>query len=156
MDAYGSDIARTINSLILKMSSLFPEIFSLLICVGKFTKSRCSAAVSLPSLGSQSLKIAKFPVKFPVSREFGWRQARSALRGQPSSPALNENVPDIQRKARQWRAFANLPRSPGSGFLPFQGEDAESLRRDTGIFPFSGDGDRRLGFDRHYVAELAV
>ena len=48
------------------------------------------------------------------------------------------------------------PWSPGSGFLPFQGENAESLRPDTGIFPFSGDGDRRLGFDRHYVAELAV
>jgi hypothetical protein len=46
--------------------------------------------------------------------------------------------------------------SPGSGFLPYQGENAESLRPDTGIFPFSGDGDRRLGFDRHYVAGPAV
>jgi hypothetical protein len=26
-----------------------------------------------------------FPVKFPVCREFGWRQVRSALRRQPAS-----------------------------------------------------------------------
>src|SRR5271155_5140287 len=66
MDAYDAYLPCTRNSLILKKSSLFPEIFSLLICVGNSAKSRCSAAVSLTGLGSQSLKIAKFPVKFPV------------------------------------------------------------------------------------------
>ena len=32
-------------------------------------------------------KIAIFPVKFPVSREFAWRPVRSALRRQPGSAA---------------------------------------------------------------------
>ena len=65
----GVDVTRTRNSLIPKKCSLFPEIFSLLICIGNFTKSRCSAAISLSVLGSRSLKIAKFPVKLPISRE---------------------------------------------------------------------------------------
>jgi hypothetical protein len=54
-----------------------------------------------------SLKNAKFPVKFPVSREFAWRRVRSALRRQPGSPALRESAPDTCRKARQWWAFTN-------------------------------------------------
>src|SRR5258707_7098578 len=36
----------------------------------------------------QSPKIAIFPVKFPVSREFVWRPVRSALRRQPGSAAV--------------------------------------------------------------------
>jgi hypothetical protein len=42
LDPSGSDVTRARNSLILKKSSLFPEIFSLLICIGNFAKSRCS------------------------------------------------------------------------------------------------------------------
>jgi hypothetical protein len=66
MDAYDSG---TLNSLIPAKNSLFFEIFSLLICVGNFTKSRCGAAVSCYEIGPGSPEIAKFPVKFPVSRE---------------------------------------------------------------------------------------
>src|SRR3954470_19637602 len=40
-------------------------------------------AVSCVEPGAQGPRIAKFPVKFPVSREFAWRRVRSALRRQP-------------------------------------------------------------------------
>jgi hypothetical protein len=36
-------------------------------------------------------------------------------------------------------------RSPSSVFGHFRGENAESLWPHAGLFPFSGDGDRRLG-----------
>jgi hypothetical protein len=35
-------------------------------------------------------RIVSFPVKFPVSREFVWRQVRSALRRQPTSYGVGE------------------------------------------------------------------
>ena len=39
--------------------------------------------VSGNEIGFQGPRIAKFPVKFPDSREIGWRRARSALQRQP-------------------------------------------------------------------------
>src|SRR5258705_10215594 len=56
-------------SLFLPENSLFFKIFSLLICVGNCSRSGCSTAVSCYEIDSQSPRIAKFPVKFPVSRE---------------------------------------------------------------------------------------
>jgi hypothetical protein len=67
---------------------------------------RCSAAVSCSEIWTWSPKIAKFPVKFPDSREFAWRRVRSALRRQPASPTPGGIGPDGRRKAHQWRAFA--------------------------------------------------
>jgi hypothetical protein len=67
MDAYA---VCSLNSLLPDKYSLFFKIFSLLICVGNYAKTACSAAVSRSEIGSQSPKIAKFPVNFPVSREF--------------------------------------------------------------------------------------
>jgi hypothetical protein len=96
-----------LNSLIPAKNSLFFETFSLLICVGNCAKSDCGAAVSCYEIGLGSPKIAKFPVKFPVSREFAWRRARSALRRQPTSAAPGESTLSNLRNARQWRAFAN-------------------------------------------------
>jgi hypothetical protein len=49
------------------------------------------------------------------------------------------------QKARQWRAFANCYRSPGSGIGVSGSEIADSLRRIFEIFPFSGDWGRRPG-----------
>ena len=77
-------------SLIPTKNSLFFEIVSLLICVGNCARSHCGAAVSSHEIGSRSLKIARFPVKFPVSREFAWRRERSALRRQPGIPRFRE------------------------------------------------------------------
>ena len=74
-----------LNSLFLRNNSLILKIFSLLICVGNCSRSGCSAAVSWHVIVSLSPRIAKFPVKFPVSREFAWRRVRSALRRQPGS-----------------------------------------------------------------------
>jgi hypothetical protein len=69
MDAYLTQSSATPNSLIPAKNSLFLEIFSLLICVGNYAKSDCGAAVSCYEIGPGSPEIAKFPVKFPVSRE---------------------------------------------------------------------------------------
>ena len=51
-------------------------------------------------------KFAKFPVKFPVSREFPWRQVRSALRRQPGSPA-REIIPRQWQKSPPIAGFCN-------------------------------------------------
>src|SRR6202011_25777 len=56
---------------------------------------------------SLSPRIAKFPVKFPDTRQFAWRLVRSALRRQPASPAPGDFTLCNATKARQWRAFAN-------------------------------------------------
>src|SRR6202035_4681490 len=75
MDTYGNPGDRPPNpifrehSLLPAKNSLFPEIFSLLICVGNFTRSRCGTAVSRNEIRFRGTKIAKFPVNFPVSRE---------------------------------------------------------------------------------------
>src|SRR5258705_10324740 len=107
------------NSLLPAKNSLFFKIFSLLICVGNFTRSRCGAAVSCYEIGPGSLEIAKFPVKFPVSREFAWRPARSALRRQPGSAAPRDFTFSNATNARQWRAFVNSLSVSGLGILPF-------------------------------------
>ena len=61
-------------------------------------KKSCSAAVSSHEIGSGSLKIAKFPVKFPVSREFAWRRVRSPLRRQPGILAFGP----ASQETREW------------------------------------------------------
>ncbi len=81
------------NSLISLKNSLFFEIFSLIICLGNCARSRCSTVVYCVELGSQGPRIAKFPVKFPVSGEFTWRQVRSALRRRGGSPVRTTAFP---------------------------------------------------------------
>jgi hypothetical protein len=65
------------------LSSLFSKIFSLLSFVGNWPRNRCSTAVSCSEIRFSGPEVAKFPVKFPDSREFLWRRVRSALRRQP-------------------------------------------------------------------------
>src|SRR6266478_6287632 len=72
------------------LNSLLPEIFSLITCVGNCARSCCSTAVSCNETGLRETKIAKFPVKFPVSREFTWRRERSTLRRQPGNVRFRE------------------------------------------------------------------
>jgi hypothetical protein len=86
------------NSLLLNKNSLFREIFSLLICVGNCTRSYCSTAGFCYGIEPLSVKIAKFPVKVPVRREFGWRRARSALRRQPAIHAFGQ----APQETREW------------------------------------------------------
>jgi hypothetical protein len=75
--------------------------------VGNYARSRCSTAVYYSEIASVSLKIAKFPVKFPVSREFVWRLVRSALPRQPGSPKAGDFSFSNGINGRRWWAFAN-------------------------------------------------
>jgi mono/diheme cytochrome c family protein len=77
-------ISRHQKSLLPDRNSLFFEIFSLLICLGNCLRSRCVTAASCYEISSHIPKIAKFPVKFPVSREIAWRRVRIPLRRQPA------------------------------------------------------------------------
>ena len=133
------------NTLLSRRNSLILEIFSLLICLGNCSGKCCSAAVSCSGISCRSPEIAKFPVKFPVSREFAWRRVRSALPRQPASLATGDLTLSNLRNARQWRAFANCGRSLDAEFGQSRSEIADSLRRILEIFPFSGDRDRRRG-----------
>src|SRR5258708_26520711 len=78
------------NSLLRRKNSLFLGLFSLFIRVGKCSRSDCGTAVSGSEIVSRTPKIANFPVKFPVSREFAWRRVRSALHRQPGSAGIAE------------------------------------------------------------------
>jgi hypothetical protein len=70
-------------------NSLFMRIFSLLIFIGNSRRSSCSTAGSCYEADAWTSEIAKFPVKFPVSREFIRRRVRSALRRQPALKLLS-------------------------------------------------------------------
>jgi hypothetical protein len=70
-------------SLIANLKSLIVQINSLLVWLGNSLRSRCSTALSDRDFSYQSPRFVKFPVKFPVSREFVGRPVRSALRRQP-------------------------------------------------------------------------
>jgi hypothetical protein len=116
MDAYNASTAVHCNSLIPFKNSLILKILSLIICVGNCSRSGCSAAVSCYQIASLSPRIAKFPVKFPDTREFGWRQARSALRRQPPIRAFGQ----APQETREWagnHGFSRIRfclRTPGS------------------------------------------
>src|ERR1700692_3876846 len=108
----------------LTKNSLLLEIFSLLFCVGNFVKSRGATAVSCSEIASQSLKIAKFPVKFPVNREFAWRQVRSALRRQPGSVRFRE-FPSLDEKGPPNAGFSHRQKSLETDVRTFWAEHSQ-------------------------------
>jgi hypothetical protein len=116
-----------LNSLIPAKNSLFFEIFSLLICVGNCSKSDCGAAVSCYEIGLGSPEITKFPVKFPVSREFAWRRVRSALQRQPGIAAFDPPSKDTREWAGSTGFFAHRLQSLSAGFAGAEPEIVESL-----------------------------
>jgi hypothetical protein len=67
-------------SLIDRPESLFSRIFSLIDFVGNFARNRCSTGISCLPAACLGAVLREFPEKFPVCREFGWRQVRSVLR----------------------------------------------------------------------------
>jgi hypothetical protein len=142
MDAYES---LGCNSLIPFRNSLLFKIFSLLICVGNFTRSRCGTAVYRYRIGPGVVEIAKFPVKFPVSREFLRRRVRSALRRQPGSHSARDCWPKNPISARQLRPFVIGFRlyTPNSNNLGAKSPIVSSLTFE--IFPFFGDASQRRG-----------
>ena len=68
-------------------------------------ESACSTGASRREKQSQSRKNAKFPVKFPVCREFVWRLVRSALRRQPG-----RRLEILPRKISEMPAIGGLLR----------------------------------------------
>ena len=113
-------------------------------------------AVSRSGIGAGSPEIAKFPVKFPVSREFAWRRVRSSLRRQPGVRCLEISPPAMAEMPANGGLLRFSEQSPDTEFGRFWSEIAESLRLIFEILPFLGDCDRRLGFSPHCVAELTV
>jgi hypothetical protein len=89
----GSGRALSKNSLLRPTNSLFLKIFSLLVRLGNCSRSGCGTGASCVEISPKRPKIAEFPVKFPVSREFGWRLVRIPLRRQPTSPAPADLAP---------------------------------------------------------------
>ena len=87
----------------------------------------------------------KFPVKFPVCREFVRRPVRSALHRQPGSPEIREFCLGIAEKPANSGLLRIRFRSPHSRFTVLGGQTPESLRLNSRIFPFSGDRGWRLG-----------
>src|SRR6266404_3732418 len=137
------------KSLIPFENSLFFKIFSLIICVGNCSRSDCSAAVSWYSIVPLSPRIAKFPVKFPDTREFAWRRVRSALRRQPGSPALREAVPDSRRNARQQRAFLIQRTVSSLPISPAEGRNCQKSLATCRNIPVFGRRQPETGFDPH-------
>jgi hypothetical protein len=142
---------RLLKSLLRPENSQFFKLFSLLNCVGKDSKSGCCAGLFGTAIVSRSPEIAKFPVKFPVSREFARRLVRIPLRRQPTSPALKETVPNSRRNARQWRAFS-IQRAVSSQRIS---RIRERIRRKSLVttvnIPVFGRRVPETGFDRHCV-----
>jgi hypothetical protein len=81
------------NSLLRPKNSLLVEIFFLVNLLRELFEKSLRHRGYLPAESLRDPKIANFPVKFPVSREFGRRQVRSRLRRQPSIPAFSQAPP---------------------------------------------------------------
>jgi hypothetical protein len=126
--------------------NIFPVNF-----LREFVKSRCSTAAFRYEIGSQSSRIAKFPAKFPVSRESAWRRVRSALRCQPKIVGVKQRISlriakhsqrfHVASCRKNFRFFSRLPNFcrrlhatwTQHGFLPMLARNVEhhvSLRTD--------------------------
>jgi hypothetical protein len=70
---------------------LFPELSSLKMRVGNCFKSGCTTGICGSGIVSASAKNWSFPVKFPICREFGRRQVRSALCPQPATSSAKDS-----------------------------------------------------------------
>ena len=80
------------NSLMFTKNSQILKIFSLIICIGNCRKWLPRSGFLLLNR-LHAAKIAKFPVKFPDTRELAWRPVRSALRRQPGSHSARDCGP---------------------------------------------------------------
>ena len=142
-DFQGKRSNRWPNSLFLVDASLFFRKNSLIAFLGNSPESPYNAACWRPSANAIVPKPEKFPVKFPVSREFAWRSARSALRRQPAISAFAQ-PPQERGNGPEIRAFRLSDSVSRSRFPDPEVEIAESLRPCPRIFPFCGDYRGRL------------
>ena len=130
---------------------IFPDSFA-----GNCSRSGCNTDASRIGFSLSHAKQAKFPVKFPVSREFMWRLVRSALRRQPASPADRETAPDSHRKARQWRVFLIRCLVSVLRFHESKGRIRGKSLVDTANIPVFRRRRQETGFDLHCVARAAL
>ena len=105
---------------------------------------------------SRGPDFAKFPVKFPVSREFNRETGAISTASPARQSGLRADIPRGAEKGRQQRAFAFGLRSRDSHFAFLAGQIAESLRPFSEIFPFSGEYDPETWFDRDCQVRAAV
>ena len=94
---------------------------------------------------SLSPRISKFPVKFPVSREFAWRRAIQHCVASQAVRSLGKSPRMVGEMPANSRLFQFNGRSPPSRIRERRGEIDRSLRPQAEIFPFLGDGGRRPG-----------
>jgi CheY-like chemotaxis protein len=91
-----------------QIDALFTDIYLKTAVLGGYEVAHQAIKLRLNLRVLYTTKNAKFPVKFPVSREFAWRRVRSTLRRQPASPGLGDFGVSNARKDRQWRGFEGL------------------------------------------------
>jgi hypothetical protein len=95
--------------------------------------SRCKGAVAFCyNMGPGSLKIAKFPVKFPDGREFARRRARSALRRQPAIAVLRAVVSGACRRPTNRGLLRMSLQSPSLNLHVCNRASAASCRSEGG------------------------
>src|SRR6266404_6579208 len=90
--------------------TLLAQDVSLLIGVGNYAQNDFVAVVSncLPNLRAPN--IVSLPVKFPVSREFAWRQVRSALRRQPVDICSSNRLAELKLRSTAIKARSKSSR----------------------------------------------
>src|SRR5580704_13473367 len=99
--ALSSGISRTSNFLERRSRPAFPTSKSRFSETESLVGQEAAAAKRL--LASKVALKCQEIVKFPVSREFGWRQVRSALDRQPGSPDVR-----CQLEPRTWLSGSRL------------------------------------------------
>ena len=116
----------------------------------------CAAATNWSLWRARSHDFAKFPVKFPVSRENGQSMGPSALRRQPASPVSRDFSFNVVRKPAVGGLLASGKQSPSTKFDNPSAHCAEILRPSLALWPFPGESSWRLGSialrDRRVIA----
>jgi hypothetical protein len=143
-------------SLLRLRNSLFGRIISLLIFVGNCPKSGCSTAVSYYDSGLWVAEISKFPVKFPVSREFPWRRVRSPLRRQPTSHSTGGSGRAPVETAAFYRLFARLSQVSSLPKMAILARICRKSLAQTAEIPVFVETIGGDWFDRHWTVGVAV
>ena len=104
----------------------------------------CNDATVSSLWRASSDDFAKFPVKFPVSRENGQSRGLSALRRQPASPVSTLCQASLGKNPAVGGLLALGGESLGPEFDNSSTHCAENLHASSALFPFSGESSRRL------------
>jgi hypothetical protein len=112
---------------------------------GNSQRKPCNDVIIYSLWRSRNREFAKFPVKFPVSRETGQSRGPSALLRQPASPGSRDFHLNLARKPAVRWLVALRAESLRAEFDKFSARGPGSLRPCSALFPFSGETSRRLG-----------